>query len=218
MTNKQKRNRTIRYRQRMLNQKYTLLIVLNLIIIFVTMIFMIMLGASRNNQNEGNYKAAYESEDHVAVTLPANAPIEIASTVKEETIEEYSRNLTDDEKLMLAKIAMAEAEGESIKTKMYVIMTVLNRVNDTKHFPNTVEEVIFQENKGIYQFSPVMPGGRWWTTEPNKECWEAVEKVNETAYDISRGALYFESCENTDNWHSRNLEFLFESEGMRFYK
>jgi len=26
-----------------------------------------------------------------------------------------------------------------------------------------------------------------------------------------------EACDE-DNWHSRNLEFLYESEGIRFYK
>lgn len=29
---------------------------------------------------------------------------------------------------------------------------------------------------------------------------------------------YFENCTDEDNWHSRNLEYLYESEGIRFYK
>ena len=40
----------------------------------------------------------------------------------------------------------------------------------------------------------------------------------EVKYDYSGGATYFENCADEDNWHSRNLEFLYESEGIRFYK
>ena len=112
---------------------------------------------------------------------------------------------------------MAEAEGESLYTKTLVILTVLNRMQ-SKDFPNTIEEVILEEQNGVYQFSPVIPGGRWWTTEPNEDCWEAVRMVREMTHDYSSGALYFEACKDKDNWHSRNLDFVLESDGVRFYK
>lgn len=129
----------------------------------------------------------------------------------------WSKDWDEEDSYLLAKIAMAEAEGESLHTKTLVILTVLNRVHSDE-FPDTIKEVIFQEYKGVYQFSPVMPGGRWWRVEPNEECYEAVEFVLTATYDYSEGALYFESCKDEDNWHSRNLEFLYESDGMRFYK
>lgn len=129
----------------------------------------------------------------------------------------YNKEWTEEEEHMLAKIAMAEAEGESIQTKTLIIMTVLNRVESDK-FPDTIEEVIFQKVNGVYQFSPVIPGGRWYTTEPNEDCYEAVEVVKEAMYDYSGGATYFEACHNKDNWHSRNLEFLYECGSTRFYK
>lgn len=129
----------------------------------------------------------------------------------------YSKDWDYEDSYLLAKIAMAEAEGCNTQTKTLVIMTVLNRVWSDE-FPDTIEEVIFQEHKGVYQFSPIIPGGRWWTTEPNDDCWEAVQVVMEAVHDYSGGALYFESCANKDNWHSRNLEFLYESDGLRFYK
>jgi spore germination cell wall hydrolase CwlJ-like protein len=129
----------------------------------------------------------------------------------------YSKDWDYEDSYLLAKIAMAEAEGCNTQTKTLVIMTVLNRVWSDK-FPDTIEEVIFQKCNGVYQFSPVIPGGRWWTTEPNEDCWKAVQVVMEAEYDYSGGALYFESCANEDNWHSRNLEFLYKSDGLRFYK
>lgn len=210
-----KKQRAIRSRQQWLNRKYTSIMALNVVIVLAIMMIALVVGASGKNEIEGDYNTTYESNDHVAVTSPANTSTETEE--KDTTIMTFSRGFTDEEKLMLAKIAMAEAEGESIETKMLVIFTVLNRV-EHHQFPDTIEEVIFQEYKGTYQFSPIAPGGRYWTTEPNDECWEAVEIINNNDYDFSDGALYFESCDDPDNWHSRNLEFLFESDGMRFYK
>lgn len=124
----------------------------------------------------------------------------------------YSKDWSAQESYLLARIAMAEAEGCNTQTKTLIIMCVLNRVWSDE-FPDTIEEVIFQEN----QFSPI-DNGRWDRVEPNEDCYEAVKVVMEAKYDYSGGATYFESCVDEDNWHSRNLEFLYESEGIRFYK
>lgn len=124
----------------------------------------------------------------------------------------YSKDWSAQESYLLARIAMAEAEGCNTQTKTLIIMCVLNRVWSDE-FPDTIEEVIFQEN----QFSPI-DNGRWDRVEPNEDCYEAVKVVMEAKYDYSGGATYFESCSDEDNWHSRNLEFLYESEGIRFYK
>lgn len=124
----------------------------------------------------------------------------------------YSKDWSVEDSYLLAKIAMAEAEGCNTRTKTLIIMCVLNRVWSDE-FPDTIEEVIFQEN----QFSPI-DNGRWDRVEPNEDCWEAVKIVMEAKYDYSGGATYFESCDDEDNWHSRNLEYLYESEGIRFYK
>lgn len=91
------------------------------------------------------------------------------------------------------------------------MLVVLNRVW-SDGFPDTIEEVIFQPG----QFSPVREGGRYFTTEPNDECHEALEMVMK-GWDESHGALYFESCENS-SWHSENLEFLFQVGNHKFYR
>ena len=124
----------------------------------------------------------------------------------------YSKDWSAKESYLLARIAMAEAEGCNTQTKTLIIMCVLNRVWSDE-FPDTIEEVIFQEN----QFSPI-DNGRWDRVEPNEDCYEAVKVVMEAKYDYSGGATYFENCADEDNWHSRNLEFLYESQGIRFYK
>lgn len=198
--------------------KAMLVIIVMLTIIALIGLCTLLVVVSLNNKIEGeNEKIVYESIDHNTVVPPATTLPEVPE-VKETKEEKYNRGLSEYDKYLLAKIAMAEAEGESLKTKILVIFVVLNRVESNQaYFPDTIEEVIFQSNKGVYQFSPVMEGGRWWTTEPNDECWEAVNIVNEMAEDISCGALYFEACKG-ESWHSRNLEFICQSDNTRFYK
>ena len=71
--------------------------------------------------------------------------------VELETINEPEFNL--EEVSLIAWITMAEAEGECEYGKRLVIDTILNRV-DSEHFPNTINEVIYQKN----QFSSVWNG------------------------------------------------------------
>lgn len=134
----------------------------------------------------------------------------------EETAQPYqsmihSRDWDGEDSEMLMKIAMAEAEGESVEGKALVMLVVLNRVWSDA-FPDTIEEVIFQPR----QFTPAVPGGRYYTTEPDDGCREALALVLD-GWDESGGALYFESG-GKDGWHSQNLEFLFECGGHKFYR
>lgn len=122
-----------------------------------------------------------------------------------------SRDWDSDDSERLMKIAMAEAESEGVEGKALVMLVVLNRVW-SDDFPGTIEEVIFQPR----QFSVVTEGGRYYTTEPDAECYEALELVL-SGWDESYGALYFESCAGS-SWHSRNLEFLFEVGNHKFYR
>ena len=125
--------------------------------------------------------------------------------------DEKKIKLNDVDKYLLAKIAMAEAEGESTDGKALVMLVVLNRVK-SKDFPNDVNDVIFQNN----QFSPIK-NGRYDKVEPNTDCWKALEKVK-NGWNKSEGALYFTSEKGNNTWHHRNLEYLFTYEGHRFYK
>lgn len=122
-----------------------------------------------------------------------------------------SRDWDAEDSYLLAKIAMAEAEGEDVEGKALVILVVLNRVW-TDEFPGTIHDVIYQKS----QFSPIA-NGRFDRVEPDDECYEALEMVM-SGWDESDGALYFESEKSADNWHSRHLEYLFTHGGHRFYK
>ena len=190
------------------------------VIIIIIMMIVALCNMPRPTVNEGvNESYEYETiKPHVSA-LVTYEPDELDTQEEETEIEvnyypefTYSKDWSVEDGYLLAKIAMAEAEGCNTRTKTLIIMSVLNRVWSDE-FPDTIKDVIFQEN----QFSPI-DNGRWDRVEPNEDCYEAVRIVMEAKYDYSGGATYFESCDDEDNWHSRNLEFLYESEGIRFYK
>lgn len=124
-------------------------------------------------------------------------------------IESMDWGAEDD--YLLAKIAMAEAEGEDTEGKALVILTVLNRVW-APQFPGTIEEVITQPNAFASYWD-----GRWDRVEPDADCYAALEMVQVEHWDESRGALYFERSSTEDTWHSRNLVRLFEHGNHTFY-
>ena len=126
----------------------------------------------------------------------------------------HRRCLGTEDREVLLKIAMAEAEGEPLEGKALVMRVILNRVGDDG-FPDTVKDVVFQTSPSV-QFTPIEQGGRYWTTDPNDECYEALEMI-ENGWDKSDGALYFESYHG-ESWHSRNLEFLYQVGGHKFYR
>lgn len=65
--------------------------------------------------------------------------------VEEKPVENIKR-LTDDEVNLISRVVMAEAEDEPYEGKIYVVDTILNRV-DSKHFPNNVHDVIYQRSQ-----------------------------------------------------------------------
>lgn len=128
----------------------------------------------------------------------------------------YSMDWDDDDSYWLAKIIECEAGICDMRTKVMHGLVVLNRVQSNQ-FPDTIEEVIAQNNGRVYQFSPVAPNGSWWYTEPSDESLEAVDYLRTMEYDITDGAMYFEVAVGS-TWHERNLQFITESDGVRFYK
>ena len=164
-----------------------------------------------------------EFETEINTIEPTTEPV-VEQPVIEEVITEpnfhtyMSCDWDYEDSYLLCKIAMAEAEGEDVEGKAYVMMVVLNRMMSDE-FPDTISDVIFQKipSSKHYQFSPI-ENGRFDRVEPNDECWQALDMIMVDKWDKSQGALYFESEANADNWHSRNLEYLFTHGGHRFYR
>lgn len=194
--------------------------------IFVAAVFMVIGVGEIFSNARMNKKAETEesttAEQNAVTTMTENEAVIITqpeTITKEEPEKEESliqrMDWNGEESYLLAKIAMAEAEGESIEGKALVILVVLNRVWSNQ-FPDTIEEVILQEYKGVHQFSVTMDGGRWWRVEPNEECYEALDLVM-SGWNESRNALYFESPSES-TWHQEHLDFLFKYGNHYFYR
>lgn len=98
-------------------------------------------------------------------------------------------NLSSEQLAVLERIVEAEAGDEDAYGKILVANVVLNRVLDDE-FPDTVKEVVFQNNGKTYQFSPVRSGGRYYTVKVSEHTKEAVARAL-AGEDYSDGALYF---------------------------
>lgn len=139
------------------------------------------------------------------------------------TMQSVSRTqeflLSEEDKLILYKIVEAEAGCEDYVGKVLVANVVLNRLQDA-HFPDTVEEVVFQQDDGVTQFSPVA-NGRYDSAVPDEDTIKAVEAAL-NGEDYSQGALYFMARQYADSenvkWFDNSLERVLVHGGHEFYK
>ena len=147
------------------------------------------------------------------------AESEISSLSTQEADAPYVIDLSKKEIGMLERIVQAEAGGEDMVGKILIVNVILNRIAD-ENFPNNVEDVIFQNKNGEYQFSPV-DDKSYWSVDISDNTEEAVIRALE-GEDYSEGALYFVARKRTKTssarWFDENLKWLFKHGGHEFYK
>lgn len=126
--------------------------------------------------------------------------------------------ITEEDKEILLRIVEAEATCEDVKGRMLVANVIMNRVL-SKGFPNSIAEVVFQNNGVTYQFSPIKDG-RYWTVKVSEETREAVERVL-AGEDYSQGALFFAARSMANkkamSWFDTSLKFLFRHGVHEFF-
>jgi len=99
----------------------------------------------------------------------------------------------------LSRIINAESGNQPIAGKIAVGTVILNRVASSR-YPNTIYDVIFDCNYGVYQFSPAGTGSI--NKEPNEESVIAAKLCLDGARE-AEGSLYFNGAGKTC-WASRN--------------
>lgn len=207
MENKTRTRRKARRRKR-INLK-----ILGIMLIIISASCICMAAVKKEDEPEPLPEAA-----ETATEEPEKVQVVFIREERQTAKEEHSTDWDAYESYLLARIAMAEAEGESTEGKAMVIRTVLNRVWDDD-FPGTIEDVIFEIKDGVFQFSSVMPGERYWNVEPDADCYKALYMVMVDHWDESEGALYFEATSNGEGtWHSKNLEYIKTVGNHNFYK
>jgi N-acetylmuramoyl-L-alanine amidase len=109
------------------------------------------------------------------------------------------------EKDLLARLVLAEAEGEPYAGKVAVATVVLNRVAH-KDFPNTVTEVINEVSNGYYAFSPVQNGRINRAADS-----ESIRAVNEALAFRGQGAgslFFYNPTIATNHWNATRTETI----------
>ncbi len=131
---------------------------------------------------------------------------QIQTKVEKETIKADIPEpiLPVEEYKALCRIVQAEAGNQDAEGKQLIANVVLNRVKN-ENFPDTVQEVILQDNGGITQFSPTK-NGSYHAAEISVDTMAAVNRAI-AGEDLSGGALYFKAGSET---HWGGLQFLFQ--------
>lgn len=126
---------------------------------------------------------------------------------------------SDEELETLLRIVEAEAGSEDEDGRLLVANVVLNRVN-SEQFPDTISEVVFQNEGGVAQFSPAY-NGSYYNVVVSEETISAVGRALK-GEDISQGALYFAARKWADQdkmkWFDQELRFLFCHGGHEFFR
>lgn len=142
--------------------------------------------------------------------LPEEVTAETATEPVSQTEPATMPSFTEEEEMLLLKLAMSERGDLECPVCMALVMrTVLNRVESPK-FSSTIKGVIYAQD----QFTPAMDGTLE-TANPDWFCYKAMEMIKK-GWDDSQGALYYEWSQG-ESWHSRNLNLLTQHCDTRFY-
>lgn len=95
-------------------------------------------------------------------------------------------SLTQDELNLLYKLVFCEVGNEPVEAQIAVTNVIINRFN-SDNFPNTVTEIIYQEN----QFSPVSDGSLSKCESVPDEVKESVRKALKGETTVNNDTLYF---------------------------
>lgn len=113
----------------------------------------------------------------------------------------------------LARIISAESQGEPLAGQIAVGNVILNRVNSSR-FPNTIYDVIFDQNYGV-QFTPVAIGSIYW--EPTEQSVIAAKLCLDGASVVGK-SLYFQNGKLAQStWIVENCQYITTIGNHQFY-
>ncbi|MGF7056638.1 cell wall hydrolase [Brassicibacter mesophilus] len=134
------------------------------------------------------------------------------SATRETTL---SRNTSSVDIYWLSRIIEAEAGAEPYNGKVSVGNVILNRVISSD-FPNTVKEVIFEDYKGIPQFSPVAEGTIYNT--PSQASVNAANDALNGVRPVGSATYFFNPDKAEGKWIVNNKAYVMRIGNHVFYK
>jgi N-acetylmuramoyl-L-alanine amidase len=124
-------------------------------------------------------------------------------------------NYNQDDLYWLARIIHAEAGAEPYNGKVAVGNVILNRVN-SKDFPNTIYDVIFEYYQNIPQFSPVADGTIYNT--PSEESMQAARDALNGSRPVGNSTYFFNPDKAAGTWIVKNKAYVTRIGGHTFYQ
>lgn len=126
-----------------------------------------------------------------------------------------SKNHTSGDTYWLSRIIEAEAGSEPYKGKVAVGNVILNRVN-SKEFPNTIYNVIFEYYGNIPQFSPVQDGTIYNT--PSQESVNAAKDALNGVKPVGNATYFFNPNKAKGSWIVESKSHVTTIGGHAFYQ
>lgn len=126
-----------------------------------------------------------------------------------------TKNYTSGDIYWLARIIEAEASGECYQGKVAIGNVILNRVN-SREFPNTIYNVIFEYYGNIPQFSPVADGTIYNT--PSQESINAAKDALNNVRPVGNSTYFFNPNKSKSSWIIKNKSYVCKIGGHAFYQ
>lgn len=143
-------------------------------------------------QRANNIYSDYLDIGQVLIIPTVTAPDIQVSAESYSASEKYSASDVD----LLARLIMAESQGEPYDAKVAVGAVVVNRVQSGQ-WADSISKVIYQKFNGYYQFTPVENG---WIDKPaNADCIKAAKEAL-SGQDPSNGAIFYYDNSTTNQW------------------
>lgn len=171
-----------------------------------------IINASKIAENQVEQKTLKIMESESAtLSAAANKPVmvSISEADVDVTPNREPITLTANDYQVLLNIVEAEVGTEDLYSRMMIANVIINRMQHS-YYPDTIEEVVFQNNGKVWQFSPILDG-RYFTINVTSKTVTAVNNAL-AGYDNSQGALAFVNREITSDkimeWFDNNLIFV----------
>lgn len=152
------------------------------------------------------------TKQEVIETVETEIDYSLLYSYKEDVRNDTCLELSVEDATLLMQIARSEG-GETLEGQLWVMGTILNRLNSDK-FPDSIYEIVSQTNPMQFE---VYWTGKYKTADVNVNSHLALAEL-EKGNNPTMGAIYFEANTNSDNsWH-KTKTFIKEVAGNRYYK
>ena len=150
--------------------------------------------------SEETYTNIYKERETEDMVI--NGPVQEIETGECKEAPQATGQITEEEQLLLMKIAQAEAGNQGEEGMWLVMSVIMNRV-DSPDFPDSIKEVIFQD----YQFTSVTDDNYDSVVILSVEASEALERI--LRGDIAPKIIGFEvkTSEELDKYFVAAFEF-----------